>query len=85
MSVDAVSGELVSGPDLISRGFIFVKDSEDLMVEARQLVMDIFERSPAASRGDWSALKNRIRDELSKFFYGKTRGSPMVLPIIMEA
>ncbi|MBQ9106702.1 MAG: ribonuclease J [Clostridia bacterium] len=85
MSVDAVSGELVSGPDLISRGFIFVKDSEDLMVEARQLVMDIFERSPAASRGDWSALKNRIRDELSKFFYGKTRRSPMVLPIIMEA
>jgi len=85
MSVDAVSGELVSGPDLISRGFIFVKDSEDLMVEARQLVIDLFERSPAASRGDWSALKNRIRDELSKFFYGKTRRSPMVLPIIMEA
>lgn len=85
MVIDPVSGTLLSGPDLISRGFIFVKDSEDLIGEARELIVGLVENAAMNSHGDWSGLKNRIRDELSRFFYDRTHRSPMILPVIMEA
>ena len=85
MVIDPVSGSLLSGPDLISRGFIFVKESEDLLGEAKEIIIDIVERASTNSHNDWNSIKNRIRDELSRFFYERTHRSPMILPIIMEA
>ena len=85
MVIDPVSGSLLSGPDLISRGFIFVKESENLLGEAKEIIIDIVERASMNSHNDWNSIKNKIRDELSRFFYERTHRSPMILPIIMEA
>ena len=79
-SIDAQSGKVVSGPDIVSRGFVYVRESEALMDEARDLVYNTLEECAR----DWSGMKQRIKDELSRFLYQKTRRSPMILPIIME-
>ncbi len=85
LAIDAYSGEVLSGPDFISRGFVLVKESEELMHEAGVVVNLLLEEYRRLSKNDWSALKNRIRDQLSHLFYEKTKRSPMILPIIMEA
>ncbi|MBQ8533517.1 MAG: ribonuclease J [Clostridia bacterium] len=85
LAIDAYSGEAISGPEFISRGFVLVKESEDLMKEAGVVVNLLIEEYRRVGKNDWSALKNRIRDQLSHLFYQKTKRSPMILPIIMEA
>ncbi len=84
VSIDRVSREVVSGPDVVSRGFIYVKESEELMAEINELVCDILERCYINNIRDWNTIKTRIKDGVSKFLFGKTKRSPMVLPIIME-
>ena len=83
-SIDASSGQVVSGPDIVSRGFVYVRESEALMDEARDLVYNTLEECARNHVRDWSGMKQSIKDELSRFLYQKTRRSPMILPIIME-
>ena len=83
-TIDSASGEVVSGPDIVSRGFVYVRESEDLMEEARQLVDNIIRQCTQERIREWSAIKIRVRDGLSKFLYQRTKRSPMILPIIME-
>ena len=82
--MDMVTGEVVSGPDIVSRGFVYVKESEELMAEITELSSDILERCYFSNINDRNAIKGKLRDGVSKFLYEKTRRSPMILPIIME-
>ena len=82
-TIDRGSGQVVSGPDVVSRGFVYVRESEELMEEIRRLVDSILENSRGDYR-DWGMLKTRIRDGLSRLLFERTRRSPMILPIIME-
>lgn len=84
VAIEKGSGTVISGPDLISRGFVYVRESEDLMEAARQAVKSRLDRSRAEGVRDWSALKNAVRDELKNFIYEKTKRSPVILPIFME-
>ena len=78
-------GRLISGPDIVSRGFVYVRESEPLMDNVRKIVLQIFKDCSENNIREWGIIKARIKDDLSKLFYNKTRRNPMVLPIIMEA
>ena len=84
VSIDRISREVVSGPDVVSRGFVYVKESEELMNEINELVCDILERCYLGNIRDWNTIKTKIRDGVSKFLFTRTKRSPMILPIIME-
>ena len=75
---------VVSGPDIVTRGFVFVRESEELIEEAKQTVMKTIERCYDRNIRDWSTIKNRVRDDISKLMYERTKRSPMVLPILLE-
>lgn len=83
-TVDDTAGLLISGPDVVSRGFVYVREAEELMEEIRQRSADVICRALEGSRSDRIELKNALRDELTKFLYSKTKRKPMVLPIIMN-
>ncbi|MGN0447862.1 MAG: RNase J family beta-CASP ribonuclease [Acutalibacteraceae bacterium] len=83
-TIDSVSGDLVSGPDVVSRGFVFVKEAEDLIDEAKNTAYDTIMRCFDRKIYDWSMIKNRVRDDVSRLMYERTKRSPMVLPILME-
>jgi ribonuclease J len=76
--------KIAAGPEIISRGFVYVRESEKLMDESTKLVKDIVERNIAKETFEWSSLKQDIRDDLNKFLFEKTKRRPMILPIIME-
>ena len=82
--IERSSNIVVAGPDIISRGFVYVRESEELMVEARQLLTDTLNNCSAAELREWNTLKGKLRDSLSDYIYQKTKRSPMILPIIME-
>ena len=75
---------IIAVPDIISRGFVYVRESEKLMDEARDIVRDVFAKCEEQKITDWSTLKSTVRDELRSFLYEKTKRKPMILPIIME-
>ena len=77
-------GNILSGPEVISRGFVYVKESENLMEEIKDVVFDAVEASKTKHAGDWTYLKGNMRNRLSDFLYEKTKRKPMILPIIME-
>lgn len=83
-AIDAEDGYIVSGPDIVSRGFVFVKENEELMKSARELAEKVFEETYDSKYHDWNSVKTKIRDELSHLMYEKTKRSPMILPIFME-
>ena len=83
-TIEAGSGRVVSGPDIVSRGFVYVRESEDLMEEARSVVSDAVNDCLDKGISDWGKLKNVIKDALNDFIWKKTKRSPMILPIIME-
>ena len=83
-SIDPVSGQVISGPDIVSRGFVYVREAEQLIEEAREIARNVLEECCRAHAYDWSTMKNRVRDELSRMVFQKTKRSPMILPIIME-
>ena len=83
-TVDSVSGELVSGPDVVSRGFVYVREAEGTMDEIKVFARRIMDDAVRQSHGDWGIIKTRVRDELSRRIFQKTKRSPMILPIIME-
>lgn len=76
--------EILSGPEIISRGFVYVRESEELIGEATSIVSEVLEQSLNHNISEWSSLKNNIRDSLSRYLYDKTKRRPMILPIIME-
>ncbi len=75
---------IIAGPDIISRGFVYVRESERLMDEARDIVKGVFVKCEEQKITDWATLKSNVRDELRSFLYEKTKRKPMILPIIME-
>lgn len=84
MSMSGEDGSLVSGPDLITRGFVYVKESEGLMEELRQVALNAIESVDIRYATDWSAIKGVVKSDLSNYLYKKTKRSPMILPVIME-
>ena len=84
IGINRAENEIVSGPELISRGFVYVREAEELMDEARLLLSDTLEGCGPAELRDWNALKAKLRDVLSDHIFHKTKRSPMILPIIME-
>lgn len=84
VSIDRVNREVVGGPDVVTRGFVYVKESEDLMRSIDELVCDILEKCYVSNIRDLTTLKTRLRDGVSRFIFTKTHRSPMILPIIME-
>ena len=83
-AVNVYEQEIVSGPDLVSRGFVYVRESEELLDEAKRIAASALEDAMAGGSAGWNEMKNAVRDELSKFFYKKTKRKPMILPIIMS-
>ncbi len=82
VTLDREKGKLLAGPDMVTRGFVYVRESEQLLDEARGVVREFMEKS--SGKSDWAALKSGIRDVLGKFVYQKTHRNPMIIPIIME-
>lgn len=78
-------GQVIAGPDIVSRGFVYVRESEELMDEASDVVEDALENVIGTRGTDWGRIKNAIRDDLSDFLWRRTKRSPMILPILMEA
>ncbi len=83
-TVDNSTGELLSGPDIVSRGFVYVKESEELISEARLAARSVIEKYQDHYYKDWTVIKAKIRDQVSQVLYRRTKRSPMVLPIVME-
>ena len=83
-SVSAEDGGLLSGPDIITRGFVYVKESEGLMEELKTVALEALERSVRANGRDWTAVKGDMKNDISGYLFKKTRRNPMILPVIME-
>lgn len=83
-TIDSENGYVVSGPDVVSRGFVYVRENEELMASARDLACQIIDESYDNKYRDWNSVKTKLRDEISHLMYEKTKRSPMILPILME-
>ena len=84
VSVDSETREVVSGPDVVSRGFVYVKESEELMLDITDLAEEILEKCYISNIRDWTTVKTKLKDGVAKFLFLRTKRSPMILPIIME-
>ena len=84
VSVDSVTREVIAGPEIITRGFVYVKEAERLMDDTREVACDILERCYVNNIRDWGMVKSRVRDGLSRHLYEQTGRSPMILPVILE-
>ena len=83
-TIDRASGDILAGPDVVSRGFVYVRESEELMTEAQKLLTETLQDCLDRNMKDWNTIKGRMKDNLSDFIFTKTKRSPMILPIIME-
>ncbi len=83
-TVDADEGTIISGPDIISRGFVYVRESEELMDEVRDLVRKVLNDTLNSGATEWNQIKTNVKDALSKYLYTKTKRKPMILPVIMN-
>lgn len=84
IGIERSSNEIVAGPDIISRGFVYVRESEELIVNAKHVLISTLNNCSNAELREWNTLKGKLRDALSDYIYQKTKRSPMILPIIME-
>ncbi|MCD8375993.1 MAG: ribonuclease J [Oscillospiraceae bacterium] len=84
VSLSGSDGALVSGPDIITRGFVYVKESDSLMEELRTVALEALNRCQAGGVADWTGIKSAIKSDISGFLYKKTKRNPMILPVIME-
>lgn len=84
MAFDRTHSELVSGPDIISRGFVYVRENEDIIESTREVVRNIINSYDHIEGSDWPSIKNRIKDELHRFIYDKIKRNPMILPVIVD-
>lgn len=84
LTLDSASGSVIAGPDIVTRGFVYVRESEEIMEDLKEVAMWAVDNCVENEIHDWATIKARIRDEISRLVYEKTRRSPMILPIIME-
>ena len=84
LTLERYTGQILAGPDIVSRGFVYVREAEDLMDEARSVVEDAMSYCSTHHVTDWAKIKNTIRDSLGDFLWKRTKRRPMILPIIME-
>jgi len=84
ITLDKARGCVIAGPDIVSRGFVYVREAGQLMIESKQKVRQVLANCETGKITEWAAIKGNIRDALGKFVYEKTHRSPMILPIIME-
>lgn len=83
-SLDVYDGHVISGPDIVSRGFVYVRESGDLMDDIRDLALEILEECSRRNIHEWGVIKNRVKDDVAKLIVKQTGRSPMILPILME-
>ena len=84
VNLSSEDGSVITGPDIITRGFIYVKESEELMDELKEVAMEAIDRCQRKRVRDWSAIKSAIKNDLSGYLYKTTKRNPMILPVIME-
>ena len=84
VNLSSEDGGILTGPDIITRGFIYVKESEDLMEELREVVIESIDRCNRRRTRDWATIKTTIKNDLSGYLYKTTKRNPMILPVIME-
>ena len=84
IALEKGSSQVAAGPDIVSRGFVYVRDSEELMSGARSRIEHVLERCNTGNVTEWNAIKTQIRDALGRYFFEKTKRRPMILPIIQE-
>ena len=85
LTLEKYSNQLLAGPDIVSRGFVYVRESEDLMGQAKSVVEDAIDSCLDRRISDWGKMKGVIKDSLGDFLWKRTKRKPMILPIIMEA
>lgn len=85
LTLEKYSGQLIAGPDIVTRGFVYVREAEELLNEAKAIVTDSVLRCLDKNITDWSKIKNIIKDDLSEYLWKKIKRNPVILPIIMEA
>ena len=83
-TVDPVDRTIISGPDIVSRGFVYVRDNEEMISEARQIATECISRCLESDNTDWMQIKGAVRDQLSRYFFKVTKRKPMILPVIMD-
>ena len=83
-SIDSKTGQVISGPDVISRGFVYVRESEDIIEHVREVARESLERCNKNGNSDWSTVKSAVKNNISKYIYETTNRSPMILPILMD-
>ena len=87
MSINSATGEVLSGPDIISRGFVYMRESEEMIAHIKEVALEALNRTDTLStvrKNDWSLKKTGIRDAIHNYVYEQTKRNPMILPIIME-
>ena len=84
LTMDSSTGEVVAGPDVISRGFVYVRESENLMDDVKSVVRHEIRKCEERGIRDWSTIKSSTRENLRDYIYMKTKRNPMIIPIIME-
>lgn len=84
ITLEKYSNQVLSGPDIVSRGFVYVRESENLMDDAREVVVNALDKCLSKNTSDWGKIKNEIKDSLGDYLWKKTKRNPMILPIIME-
>ncbi|HYE84232.1 MAG TPA: ribonuclease J [Clostridia bacterium] len=84
VTISKENGQVVAGPDIISRGFVYVRESEDLMEDAKNVIKDALAKCEEKQITEWGTIKSQVKDSLREFIYEKTKRNPMILPIIME-
>ena len=84
VNLSSQDGSVISGPDIITRGFIYVKESEELMEDLREVALEAIERCNRRRSRDWTTIKSAIKNDLSGYLYKTTKRNPMILPVIME-
>lgn len=83
-TIDRDTGMILAGPDVVSRGFVYVRESEELLSEAKKLLTDTLQDCLDRGTKDWNTIKGKMKDKLSEFIFARTKRTPMILPIIME-
>ena len=84
MTMDRATGEIVSGPDVVSRGFVYVRESETLMDDVKRVIRQEVNTFEEEGIRDWATIKSTLKDDLRDYIFQRTKRNPMILPIIME-
>jgi ribonuclease J len=84
VALEKATGKMKSGPDIVSRGFVYVRESEDMIQSAVQVAKKAMEKCDQKNIREWNQIKNALRDDLKEYFWQQTKRRPMILPIIMD-